>query len=206
MLIIGLTGGIGCGKTTVTNLFAESNVPIIDADEISHKLVQKGQPALNIIKNKLGSEFLHSNGELNRDKLRSHIHSNSADKKLLEDILHPLVYKEMHKQLKHSSSPYAIFSIPLLFETNFQDKVDRILVVDCPERIQIERVQARNKISIEEIKKIMSNQCSRSERIERANDIIDNSGSLKTLINKVQRLHLKYLEISASNKTSNPSK
>ena len=205
MLIIGLTGGIGSGKSTVTDLFAQKGAPIIDADDIAHSIVQRGQPALDRIACEFGDHFLTDDGELDRDKLRSHIYNNPTDKKQLESILHPLIFSDMQRQLSVLNFPYGILSIPLLFETNFQHHVQRVVVVDCPESVQIERVKLRDNLPIEDINKILSNQCSRAYRINHADDIINNDCSRDKLVAQVQNLHDKYLNISASKSIVNPS-
>lgn len=205
MLIIGLTGGIGSGKSTVTNLFAQKGAPIIDADDIAHDIVQRGQPALERITNEFGAHYLTSNGELDRDKVRSHIYNHPTDKKRLESILHPLVFNEIQRQLSTVNFPYGILSIPLLFETGFHHHVQRVVVVDCPEEIQIERVNRRDDLPIDDIKKILSSQCSRAYRIEHADDVINNDCSQDKLASQVQRLHDKYLNISTGKSVANPS-
>jgi dephospho-CoA kinase len=206
MLTVGLTGGIGCGKTTVSNLFIELGIPVIDADDIAHQLVRPGQPALQTIVKQFGSTFLLANGELNRDKLRSHIYNHADEKAKLESIMHPLVYDEMQRELNKLNSTYGILSIPLLFETNFHHRVDEVVVIDCDETTQIERVKHRDNLSIEEIKSIISSQCTRSFRIKNADEIINNNGPLETLTQQVQTLHKKFLNISTGIKGLNPSK
>ena len=206
MLTVGLTGGIGCGKTTVTNLFIELGVSVIDADDIAHMLVRPGQPALQIIAEQFGSEFLLANGELSRDKLRSHIYNNPKDKTKLESILHPLVFEKMQQELNKLDAPYGILSIPLLFETNFQHHVDYVVVIDCDESTQIERVKLRDNLPIEEVKSIISTQCTRAFRLEKADEIINNNGPLETLAPQIERLHEKFLNISTGIKGINPSK
>ena len=206
MLTIGLTGGIGCGKTTVSNIFIELGAPVIDADDIAHQLVRPGQPALQTIVKQFGSAFLLANGELNRNKLRSHIYNHADDKEKLESIMHPLVFDEMQRELNKLNSAYGILSIPLLFETNFHHRVDEVVVIDCDETTQIERVKHRDNLSIEEIKSIISSQCTRSFRIKNADEIINNNGPLETLTKQVQTLHKKFLNISTGIKGLNPSK
>lgn len=205
MLIIGLTGGIGSGKSTVTRLFVKKGAPIIDADDIAHEIVQRGQPALDSIADEFGDHFLKTNGELDRDKLRLHIYNHPTDKKRLENLLHPLIFREMQRQLSTVNFPYGILSVPLLFETGFQRHVQRVVVIDCPEEVQIERVKIRDNLPINDIKKIMSTQCSRSFRLEHADDVINNDCSQDKLATQVQKLHEKYLNISASKSITNHS-
>ena len=197
MLTIGLTGGIGCGKTTVTQLFEKRNVPVIDADVISHSIVQPGQPALLLLQQAFGDAVLLSNGALNREYLRELVFKNPSKKKALEAILHPIIYKTMFHALEKFDYPYGILSIPLLFETNHHEMIDRILVIDCPEAVQIKRVKTRDQLSDSMINSIMSSQCSRSFRLSHADDILINDGPLTGIDLKVQKLHDCYLKMSA---------
>jgi len=197
MLTIGLTGGIGCGKTTVTQLFEKRNVPVVDADVISHAIVQSGQPALLLLKQAFGDPVLLPNGALNREYLRELVFKNPSKKKVLEAILHPIIYKTMYQALEKFDYPYGILSIPLLLETGHHEQVDRILAIDCPEALQIKRVKARDQLSDSMINSIMSTQCSRSFRLSHADDVLINDGPLTNLDSKVQKLHNFYLEMSA---------
>lgn len=206
MLTIGLTGGIGCGKTATTILFQQKGVPVIDADQIAHQIVQPKQAALSIIIDQFGSHFLSSSGSLNRAKLRQYIFENPDEKKKLENILHPIIFNTMHEQLARQKSPYGILSVPLLFETRYQDQVDRVLVIDCSEHTQRLRVKNRDNINESDIDKIINSQCSREYRLENANDIIDNSDSLNHLKKEINKLHSLYIKISTGNNSSNPSK
>jgi dephospho-CoA kinase len=196
MLKVGLTGGIGCGKSTVSNLFSEFGIPIIDADEISRQLVKLNQPALKHIKNTFGDEILLENGELNRVILKAKIFSNPTQKQRLEAILHPRIFQEISNQLALLSTHYCILSIPLLFETYSESMVDRILVVDCDSKTQIERVQRRDNLSIERIQKIMASQVSAEFRRANAHDILDNTKNSAALAEQVKKLHNFYLSLS----------
>ncbi len=196
MLKIGLTGGIGCGKSTVSRLFADLGMPIIDADEISHRLVARGQPALQRIAQVFGSEILLENGELNRAALKARIFDNSQAKQQLEAILHPLVFSSCAEQLRSLTGAYCILSIPLLFETHAESFVDRILVVDCDETTQIARVQRRDNLSLERIQAIIATQVSSTFRKAHAHDIVDNSKNDTTLAEQVKKLHNFYLSLS----------
>ncbi len=197
MIIIGLTGGIGCGKTTVTELFKKRNVPVVDADEIAHAVVQPNEPALASIAEAFGQQIINNDGGLDRDQLRELIFTDPAKKKVLEGILHPVIFKTMYEQLEQYDAPYGIASIPLLFEGNNPHNFTRVLVIDCPESMQIERVKARDKLSDKIISSIMNSQCSRSHRLAHADDIISNNGSLNSLENQVDKLHFSYLKMSA---------
>jgi len=196
MLKVGLTGGIGCGKSTVSNLFYELGIPIIDADEISHQLVRPNQPALEHIKNTFGAEIILENGELNRVILKAKIFSNCTEKQRLEAILHPLVFQEISNKLALLSTHYCILSIPLLFETHAESMVDRILVVDCDTKTQIERVQQRDNLSIEQIQTIMASQVSAEFRRANTHDVLNNTKNNAALAEHVKKLHNFYLSLS----------
>jgi dephospho-CoA kinase len=197
MLKIGLTGGIGCGKTTVARLFAELGSPVIDADQIAHQLVAKGQPALEQIAQQFGADIVDPDGSLNRSRLREIVFSDPAQKQKLESILHPLVYQSIQAELERLSAPYCIIAIPLLFETNMAHFVDRVLVVDCPVEIQIARVRKRDQLTLDRIQSIIDSQVSRDFRKSHADDLIDNSESDYGLAEQVKKLHNLYLSLSA---------
>ena len=196
MLKIGLTGGIGCGKTSATNYFAKLGIPIIDADEISHALVAPGMPALIQIRKTFGEETIDDNGSLNRKVLRDIIFSDLVKKKKLESILHPRVYAEMQRRVDRLHNVYVILSIPLLLETKMENFVDRILIIDCSVKVQFERVKARDKLSDERIQSILDSQVSREQRLLSGDDIIDNSGSITALEESLKKLHNLYISLS----------
>jgi dephospho-CoA kinase len=198
LLKIGLTGGIGCGKTTVSELFAELNAPVIDADNIAHELVQPGQEALDEIAQTFGKGILDQNGSLNRARLREIVFSEPGQKLMLEAILHPRVFATIQEKMLHIDTPYCILSIPLLFETKKADFVDRILVVDCPVELQIMRVKQRDHITNERIQSIIDSQVTRDYRLRNADDVIDNTLTPSELAERVKKLHNFYLSISAS--------
>ena len=198
MLKIGLTGGIGCGKTTVAKFFEQLNIPVIDADQIAHQLAAIGQPALAEIRQAFGADFFNPDGSLNRKKLRELIFSDSQQKQKLEAILHPLVYQAIQTELEQLNTPYCIISIPLLFETDMAGFVDRVLVVDCAVETQIERVHKRDNITMERILAIIDSQVSRAFRKTHAHDLIDNSKTDDRLAEAVKKLHNSYLSLSAS--------
>ncbi|PHS70855.1 MAG: dephospho-CoA kinase [Cycloclasticus sp.] len=200
MLTIGLTGGIGSGKSTVTSLFKEQNIPVIDADEVAHNIVQPKQPALAEIRNTFGNRVITPDGSLDRDILREIVFRNKNEKLKLENILHPIIFKTMREQLNSINSPYGILSIPLLFETNYQQEVDRVLVIDCPESVQKKRIKGRDSLDDEMINSIIKSQCSREYKVKFADDVLINNGSLKDLKTRVQQLHKFYLGMSTGNK------
>lgn len=198
MLKVGLTGGIGCGKSTVAKIFADLNVPVLDADEIAHRLVEKGQPTLAQIQQVFGKAILNPDGSLNRKKLREQVFSDLKQKQKLESILHPLIYKTLQAELEQLIAvPYCIISIPLLFETDMAHLVDRILVIDCPVETQIDRVKVRDNLTIERIQSIIDSQVPRTFRKAKADDLIDNSVTDYRLAERVKKLHNLYLSISA---------
>jgi len=197
MLKIGLTGGIGCGKTTVSKLFEQLNIEVIDADIIAHHLVEIGQPALKEIELAFGNDLLNVDGSLNRKKLGQIIFSDNQQKQKLEAILHPLIHAAIQTALKSIDSAYCIISIPLLFETNMTDLVDRILVIDCPEHIQIERVLKRDAMPLAQIQAIIDSQVSRTFRRSHADDLIDSSIANDKLAESVKKLHNSFISLSA---------
>jgi dephospho-CoA kinase len=196
VLKIGLTGGIGCGKTTVANLFEALSVPVIDADQLAHQLVAKGQPTLDRIEQEFGPDMLTEEGSLNRQKLKKMIFADAGQKQKLESILHPLVYQAIQAKLEHLDAPYCIVSVPLLFETRMTPLVDRVLVVDCPVETQIERVRKRDHLPVEIIQSIITSQVSRTFRRANADDLIDNSETAISLAEQVKKLHNLYLSLS----------
>lgn len=198
MLKIGLTGGIGSGKTTVANLFKEQGAPVIDADDIAHELVETGKPALILIEKAFGPEIINSNGSLDRAALRELIFAHPDKKKLLESILHPLVYIEMLNRMDLLQASYVILSIPLLLETNMQQFVQRVLVVDCSTEIQFKRVKNRDRMPDKTIDAIIRSQVSRECRISAADDLIENSNGITKLAEQIKKLHNLYLSLSTS--------
>ena len=196
MLIIGLTGGIGSGKSTVADLFAELGVPIIDADVIAHNLTQPNQPAVFDIVDHFPQEILLENGGLNRKRLRQIIFAHPSERKWLENLLHPLIEAEIKERIAKLSTPYCLIVIPLLFETKPYSFIDRILVVDANRQVQIERVAARDLVSPTHVEDILAIQTDREARLEGAHDVIENEGSKEELIGKVNKLHNMYLKLS----------
>ena len=194
---VGLTGGIGCGKSTVKNCFDELGVPTIDADEISHRITTPGQAAFNEVVALFGEESLDEAGNLNRQRLRELIFTVPTLKKKLETIVHPRVRAEIQTFTDRVDYPYCIISIPLLLETGGQSTMDRVLVVDAPDDLQVERVARRDKAKEDQTRSIIKAQISRSERLRAAHDIIVNDGSISELKFQVGKLHYKYIELSS---------
>lgn len=192
---IGLTGGIGSGKSTVANLFSSRhNVPVIDTDEISHNLTSNNGIAVPLLKEVFGDDFIDISGNLKRDRMRHAILQDRGIKKILEDLLHPLILIEVKRQQIEITSCYGFIVVPLLFEfVEFQKIIERILLVDCSEEMQIERIQNRNRLTYIEAKSLLSIQSFRKQRLSIADDIIDNSTSIDDLLYQIDNLHQVYL-------------
>jgi dephospho-CoA kinase len=195
-LIIGLTGGIGSGKSEVSRRFEALGITLVDADLVARDVVLPGKPALESIHAHFGSDILLPDGSLNRAKLREIIFTAPAEKEWLEQLLHPLINQQIREQLALSTSAYTILSSPLLLETQQHLLVDRILVVDTSEMLQIERASKRDTNQEEQIKAIMATQLSRAERCSRATDIIQNHGDIAELDDQIAKLHSLYLELA----------
>jgi len=193
--IVGLTGGIGSGKSVVAKLFAKFNVDIVDTDKISHAIVQPGSRLLNKIAIKFGEEILQNDGSLNRAKMREIIFTDLRAKQWLENLLHPIIYKIMFQQILATKSSYCIVVIPLLIESHIPYPIDRILVVDVFKEQQVMRIMHRDNISERAVKDIMITQASREERLKIADDVIENTKDKKYLQEQVGVLHKLYSEI-----------
>ena len=201
MLIIGITGGIASGKTSVSDAFAELGVPIVDTDVIARKVVEPGDPGLDQVREAFGPEILTEDGRLDRARLRQHVFADPAARRRLEGILHPLIRKRVLDDLSALRAPYAIVVVPLLIETGFDDIVDRILVVDTPVENQRKRLAKRDGASSEEIAGILAAQATREQRIARAHDVLVNDGDLADLQRDVRQLHQRYLEIAEDDRS-----
>ena len=195
MLVIGLTGGIGSGKSTVADLFAQLGVPVIDTDKISRQLVQPGQPALSEIINTFG-EITEHNGQLDRNKLRQLIFEDEKKRAQLEKILHPKIQQEVKTQLTNKNHPYTIVVIPLLAEKGKYPFIDRVLVVDCDEQLQLERAMNRDNQKQTQIENIIRTQASRQQRLDIADDIINNDSDINDLKMAVEQLDSKYQQLA----------
>ena len=195
MYIIGMTGGIGSGKTEATKLFTELGVPIVDADIISHELTARGQVTLKEIAQAFGQDILNDDGDLNRTALRKKVFANSEARKSLEDILHPAIFNKALEALKkNASAPYQILAIPLLFESDrYLEIISRSLVIDSPIEMQITRASKRDGLLEADIQKIIGVQMSRTKRNSLADDLILNDGSIEELRQKIKQLHEKYI-------------
>ena len=196
MLRIGLTGGIGSGKSTVAALFAAHGVPIIDADSIAHQLTQPGTSATAEILQAFGSDVVDINGGIDRKRLAQRVFNNRSERMRLENILHPLIRAEMQRAQESLDAPYCLLVIPLLVEADLRSLVDRVLVVDVEESTQVARVASRDGRSEAEIRAILATQAARAQRLKMADDCITNTGELSELNSQVEALHRKYLALA----------
>ncbi|MFO1390183.1 dephospho-CoA kinase [Cellvibrio sp.] len=195
-MIVGLTGGIGSGKSEVSARFERLGIIVVDADMIARQVVEPGGLVLEKIAEHFGKAIITKDGALDRKQLRSIIFEQPSEKIWLESLLHPIIRAETIAQLNSSQSPYTILSSPLLLETNQHELVDRVLVVDADETLQVSRASSRDSISPENIQKIMQSQLSRSARCAKADDIILNHGDLHELQDQVEFLHARYLHLA----------
>ena len=197
MFAVGLTGGIASGKTLISNLFAGHGVPVIDTDLISRALLEPGEAAFRQVSEHFGDAILGDDGRIDRVRLRQLVFSEPREKSWLEKMLHPLIYQRSLDAIRqHRKAPYVLVVVPLLFETNFQSLVDRILVVDCPAEVQIERLMQRDQIDSILAHKMVEQQLSNRERLTRAHDIIENRDNQTDLATRVEVLHQTYLAMS----------
>ena len=197
MLVIGLTGGIGSGKSTVADLFSQLGIPVIDADVISRQLVEPGKPALEEIKVYF-ENILTPGGELDRSKLRLIIFTEPEKRERLENILHPRIQDEISSQLAQHSAAYAVVVIPLLAEKGKWSFIDRILVVDCDENLQMKRTMDRDDQDEEQVKSVLKSQASRQQRLAMADDVITNESDFTHLQFEVEKLDKKYRQLAGN--------
>ena len=195
MLVIGLTGGIGSGKSEVSRRFSDLGAAVVDTDVISRELVAPGSPALKRIADVFGNDLIDDQNRLDRRRLRELVFSNEQQRKRLEDILHPLIRAITLERLAAIDAPYAVVVIPLLLETRYPIPVDRILVVDAPEDVRIKRVANRDKVTEEAVHDIIARQAGRVERLAAADEIIVNDGDFAALERQVRALHEHYLAL-----------
>jgi dephospho-CoA kinase len=199
MLVVGLTGGIGSGKSAAAEAFAALGASVVDTDAIAHELTQAGGAAMPHIASLFGEAFVAQSGALDRVKMRERVFSDPAAKLALEKLLHPMIREESSRRIAAAKGPYVLHVIPLLVESkDYKVRVQRVLVVDCPEEQQIERVRTRSRLSEDEVRAIMRTQASRAARLAAADDVIDNSGAIDALRKQVSALHGKYLKMAAS--------
>ena len=201
--ILGLTGGIGSGKTTVANLFAELGIELVDADLIAREIVQPGEPALQQIVEHFGATILQTDGSLDRAKLRQIIFATPAERCWLEQLTHPLIRQRIQQRLDQADSDYAILVSPLLLETDQHLLCDHILVIDLPETLQVARTVQRDGNSEKQVNAILKAQCSRAQRLEQGDSVIDNSQSPQTLKARIKQLDLKFRALALRAAKSN---
>ena len=194
-MIIGLTGGIGSGKSAAADYFIDLDIDVIDADIVAKNALSINSDGYDSFVKDFGEEFLNDNKEINRELLRKEIFSDEIKKKRLENIVHPNVRSNISDFINNSRSPYCIIMVPLIFETNSSKNYDRILVIDCDVETQIQRSALRDNQSIKEIKKIIHLQASRDQRLSIADDVISNISTLTNLKAEILKLHDKYMEI-----------
>lgn len=191
--VVGLTGGIGSGKSAAASEFERLGVEVVDTDAIAHQLTAPGGAALPAIRERFGEEVIAKDGSLDRGKMRARVFSDPQARLQLEALLHPLIRAESARRVAASRSPYVIHMVPLLVEAkDYRARYDRILVVDCPEALQVQRASARSAMDESEVRRIMAAQVPRAVRVAAADDVIDNSGSLGALRKQVQQLHTLY--------------
>ena len=191
--VVALSGGVASGKSTIANLFAQLGVPIIDADIIARQVVEVGTEALAQIVKHFSTEILLPNGELDRSQLREIIFNNDHERLWLNNLLHPIIHQITQKQIAKQTAPYVIWVVPLLIENNLHQLADRVLMVDVPETLQMERLIYRDKISESLAKRMIRTQVPLAERLSYADDIIVNNGNLASLSEQVNKLHQQYL-------------
>jgi dephospho-CoA kinase len=196
---VGLTGGIGSGKSAAAQVFEELGTTVIDTDAIAHALTGRGRAAIAPIRAAFGADYVTPDGALDRARMRELVFADAAKKRLLESILHPMIRLQMSELAQAARSPYVILVVPLLVESSdYRQRCQRILVVDCQEELQLARVTARSGLAAGQVRAIMANQVSRAARLAAADDVIDNSQDLAQLRRQVEALHARYLQLAAA--------
>ena len=195
---VALTGGIASGKSTVADLFAALGVPVIDTDVIAREVVEPGRPALAQVAEAFGPHVLDAEGRLDRKRMREHIFADPGARRRLEAILHPAIRAEMERQSQAAVGPYQVLVIPLLAEGGRRDHVDRVLLVDVPEELQIQRVMWRDGVSHDEAQATLNAQATRAQRLAMADDVLRNTGRVDDLREQVAKLHQQFLRLAAS--------
>jgi dephospho-CoA kinase len=196
MYVVGLTGGIGSGKSAAADEFARLGASVVDTDAIAHALTQQGGAAVPEVEKRFGREFVRD-GAMDRQKMRAHVFADPGAKRELEALLHPMIRDESARRIAAAQAPYVVHVVPLLIESpDYRRRVNRVLVVDAPEEAQVARVRARSNLPEEEVRAIMRTQVTRAARLAAADDVIDNAGSRDALRNQVAALHQKYLQFA----------
>ena len=195
MLIIGLTGGIGSGKSVASDKFKSLGITIVDADVASRTVVEPGKPALKEIEDHFGSGIITAEGKLDRNNLREIIATDPEERKWLESVTHPKIGEQITKEISESTSVYTLFVAPLLLETNSQEMCSRVVVVDVPKDVQIQRTAKRDKVSPNQVEQMVAAQMEREKRLEKADDVLLNNGTIEDLEKQVEELHKKYIQM-----------
>jgi dephospho-CoA kinase len=196
---VALTGGIASGKTVVANEFAALGVPVIDTDQLARDVVEPGTPALAAIVDAFGRDMLDSDGRMDRRRMRERVFADPNERRKLEAITHPAIRQELARRSAAADGPYQIHVIPLLIEGGKARMYNRVLVVDCPEEIQLERLMRRDGSDLTQARQILAAQTTRSARLSAADDVVENTGSLDAVRHRVKKLHAEYLALAASN-------
>jgi len=195
---VGLTGGIGCGKSKAADMFAALGADVVDTDVIAHELTAPGGGAMAAIAAAFGEEYVRTDGALDRARMRELVFSDQTAKNRLEAVLHPMIRAESRKRVESGSGPYVVLVVPLLLETgSYLELIDRVLVVDCDESQQVERTMARSRLTEDAVRRIMAAQLPRARRLEQANDVLSNDGDINSLRAQVEALHQQYLTAAA---------
>lgn len=195
--VVGLTGGIGSGKSAAAEHFARLGAAVVDTDAIAHELTRAGGAAIPAIRAQFGDAVIAPDGAMDRAKMRALVFADPQAKKRLEALLHPMIRAEAERRIAAARAPYVVLVVPLLVESgNYRSRVQRVLVVDCPEALQIARVVARSGLAPAEVEAIIRSQASREARLAAADDVIDNSGDLAALHKQVEKLHALYLALA----------
>lgn len=198
-LVIGLTGGIGSGKSAAADEFARLGATVVDTDEIAHELTSAGGAAIGEIRDLFGHEYIDTHGAMDRRKMRERVFADPSARQRLEALLHPLIREESRRRIAEAKGPYVVHVVPLLVESpDYRRRVDRVLVVDCPEDVQLARVRERSGLTEEEIRRIIEAQATRAMRQAAADDVIDNGGNLDALFEQVRALHRRYLQLAGA--------
>ena len=195
--VVGLTGGIGSGKSRAADLFAARGASVVDTDAVAHELTAAGGAALPAIVARFGADALDADGALDRAGMRRRVFADPGERRALEEILHPMIRDESQRRVASAGAPYVVHVVPLLVESpGYRERMQRVLVVDCPEELQIERVRARSGLAADEVRRIIAAQVPRARRLAAADDVIDNSGSPEALDAQAASLHRRYLELA----------
>ena len=198
-LVIGLTGGIGSGKSAAAEEFARLGATVVDTDAISHELTGPGGAAVAEIRRQFGNAFVDAGGAMHRKRMRDLVFAEPEEKQRLEALLHPMIRAESDRRIASATGPYALHVVPLLIESpGYRERVGRVLVVDCPEELQIARVRQRSGLPEAAVRSIIASQIQREKRLAAADDVIDNSGTISALQQQVQKLHETYLKLAAT--------